>query len=97
MIVMDNIKDIVSQVIKKASTKKDGAANDLEEIWQSLLDKKEMEHTKILGMKDDRLWVEVDSPAWLYQMNLRRIKILRGLSREIPQIKSLYFKVGKVK
>ena len=94
---MDNIKDIVYQVIKNAETRKEYASGDLEKTWEQLLEKKELEHTKILGVKEDRLWVEVDSPAWLYQMNLRRGRILKGLSKEIPQIKSLYFRVGKVR
>ena len=59
--------------------------------------KKELKHTKIIGIKEDGLLVCVDSPAWLYQMRIRQTKILEQLKAEIPYIKYIRFKMGKIK
>jgi predicted nucleic acid-binding Zn ribbon protein len=93
---MDNIKDIVNDVIGKISKEKPGAGDKLQRIWHNLLGKKELQHTNLVGVKDGQLSVYVDSSAWLYQMNIRKHKILERLQEEIPDIKGIRFKLGKV-
>ena len=94
---MDNIKNIVSTVIGNMAEHKPDIHNKIERIWANLLNEKELKHTKIIGVKENGLLVCVDSPAWLYQMRIRQTKILKQLKKEIPLIKYIRFKMGKIK
>jgi len=49
----------------------------------------------IVGLKDNQLIVNVDSSAWVYHFNLKKNKILQNIQKEFPEIKRIYFKVGK--
>ena len=94
---MEQIKDIVSQVITHISSGRPEIHNKIQRIWQNLFDKKTTQHTAIVGLQKGKLIVNVDSPAWLFQMNLQRRKVLERLKEEIPELAYIHFKIGKVK
>ena len=95
---MDNIKDILGRVIAGMSVRtSQNEEHKLEEQWQIALEKDEPKHVRLVGLRNGLLLVNVDSPAWLYQMNLRRVKILERLKSEMPNIQNISFKIGKVK
>ena len=93
---MDDIKNIVNAVIGNMAEKNPDVHNKLERIWTNVLNAKELKHTKIIGVKEDGLLAYVDSPAWLYQMRIRQTKILKQLKEELPHIKYIRFKIGKI-
>jgi hypothetical protein len=93
---MDDIKNILNTVIGNIADRNPDVHNKLDRIWSNLLNEKELKHTHIIGIKEDGLLVHVDSPAWLYQMRVRQTKILKQLKEEIPQIKYIRFKIGKI-
>ena len=94
---MDDIKDIINKVIGDIAEKKPDIHNKVDRIWQNLLNKKELKHTKLVGINEGTLSVHVDSPAWLYQMRIRQTKIIKQLKEDAPDIKYIRFKIGKVK
>ncbi len=94
---MDDIKDVVTKVIGNIAEKNPCSYDKVERIWQNLLTKQELKHTKLFGVKEKTLFVCVDSPAWLYQMRMRKIKILKRLKEELLDIKQIYFKIGTIK
>jgi len=94
---MDNIKGIVNKVIGDIADKSPNTDEKLHRIWQNLMSKQELKHTKIDGTKDGVLFVCVDSPAWLFQMRIKQSKILRQLKEEVQGIDQIRLKVGKVK
>ena len=71
--------------------------NKIQRLWQNILDKKIIQHTKIIGLQKGKLVVYVDSPAWLFQMNLQRRKVLEKMQEGIPELSHIHFKIGKVK
>ena len=94
---VDNIKNILNTVIGNIANRNPDIHNKIERIWENLLNEKELRHTKILGIKEEGLLVCVDSPAWLYQMRIRQTKILKQLKEEVPNIKYIRFRMGKIK
>ena len=94
---MEPIKEIIPQVIENISQKKPETQLKIQRIWQNTAGDKLGPHTSIAGLKDDTLYVHVDSPAYLFQMNLKKKKILEQLREEIPELKNINFKIGKVK
>lgn len=94
---MDNIKDIINKVIGDIAEQNPSSYDKVDRIWQNLLSKQELEHTKLSGIKEGTLAVCVDSPAWLYQMRIRQTRILKQLKEEISDIKHIRFKIGTIK
>lgn len=93
---MDEIKDIVSNVIRDLEQKRSRHQKDIHHIWPSCVKPKEAEHTKVEGIKDGVLYVKADCSAWMFQCRLRYKTILQNVQKEFPDINRLYFKVGKI-
>ena len=94
---MDNIKNIVHQVIDRMSIRQPDQHNRIERIWRNVLEKGEEVHLRIDKFSDGNLVVYVDSPAWMHQMNQKKYNLLERMKQEIPEIKRISFKIGKVK
>ncbi len=92
---MDSIGDIVSTVIGNIADKKAAAVVNIEEVWNIVLDVKELEHTQLVGINNGVLFVYVDSSVWLYHFNVRKNNILQKVSKRIPEIQDVRFKIGK--
>ncbi len=94
---MDQIKDIIPQVISAMAAGRPEVQNKIQKIWSAVFDAKTLRHTAIVGLQKGKLVVQVDSPAWLFQMNLKKREALARLKAEIPELSHIYFKIGKVK
>jgi len=94
---VDNIKDIINQVIGKISSNKFESDEKIERVWRNILEEVELSHTKLDGIKDGKLSVCVDSSAWLYQMKMKKNRILERLKDEVPDVKNIGFRIGKIK
>ena len=93
---MESIKDIIPQVIEQLTIRKPDDQNKIQRIWQNIIDAKMAQHSMLSDFSDGILTVAVDSSVRLYQMNLNKKKILEQLQDEIPDIKNIKFKIGKV-
>ena len=93
---MDNIKNIVSGVIGKMAAHEIKESEKIERIWENILEKCELKHTRLEGVKDNILFILIDSPAWLYQMRIKKRKLLIRIQQEIEEIKDIKFKIGKI-
>ena len=93
---MDNIKDIVSGVLKNIAGRKPADHEKLERIWKNILDPHERGHTRIVSFKDGQVWAAADAPAWVYALNMKKGKLLEQLRQQLPEVKSLHFKIGKI-
>jgi hypothetical protein len=94
---MDEIKNIIHGIIGKLSTHQPSRDQALLEIWERCLDRNELDHSKVAGIKNDSLTVHVDSSVWLYQIKLKQKQILQRLQKEFPEIQRIYFKIGSLK
>jgi hypothetical protein len=94
---MDNIKSIIGNVIKDLSNRQSKESDKLERVLKSILTKEEIEHIKILGEKDGKVNINIDSPAWNYQFRTKKRYILERIKDEMPRVKELQFRVGKIK
>ena len=93
---MDNIGDIVKNIIGRMAQRQPDAQHQLEQAWTEILDDKKRAHTRLIGIRDGKVSVLVDSPAWLYQMNINKETILKKLRERIPKAVQIQFKVGKL-
>jgi len=93
---MDNIGDIVKNIIGRMAQRQPDQQHQLEQAWTEILDDKKRTHTRLIGIRDGKVSVLVDSPAWLYQMNINKETILRKLHEKLPEVTQVQFKVGKL-
>jgi len=93
---MDNIKDVVNRVIGGLVCQAPEGYQHVHDAWAQIVDPQTARHTRVAGVKHDQLTVYVDSPAWLYQMNLQKEKLLQQLKKDLPKLKRILFKIGKV-
>ncbi len=93
----ENIKDVVLKVFEQLSAGQPQAQPDWQRLLENIFDEKERRHVKLSGRKEQVLFFHVDSPAWLYQLNLKRPQILEKVQKEMPDIQKVYFKIGMVK
>lgn len=93
---MESIKDILPQVFEQLTERIPQTQTKIQRIWQNTIDAKMAQHSVLLDLTDGVLTAAVDSSAWLYQMNLNKKKILGQLQDDLPQIKNIQFKIGKV-
>lgn len=93
---MDEIKSLIHKVIEKISSQKPITQVKIQDDWYAAAGEPARQHTKIGGIKDGMLIIYVDSPAWLFEMSLKRVPLLRQLQKEHAEIRKLIFKIGKV-
>ena len=93
---MVNIKEIVKGVIDRIAQKKPDTQFQLEGVWVEALDDNDRKHTQLVGIKNGKVSILVDSPAWLHQMRIKKSTILKKLQSKIPDIVEIQFRVGKV-
>ncbi len=93
---MEQIKTIIHDVIEKLSTQGAGQSQDMQRAWQEAVGKKIVRHTQIEGLKDGRLLVLVDSPVALFQLNLKRSRLLKALQKIDRAISKIELRVGRV-
>lgn len=91
---MDSIRDIIPQVIENLSGKKPNSARNIHEVWKIIV-KDGAQHSSVIDIRNGILRINVDSSAWLYQLNLQKQVFLKNLKNELPEIKDISFKVGK--
>ncbi len=93
---MEQIQDIVSRVIAGLSSCKPQTQWKIQQVWKGVCDKKTLNHTAIAGLQKGELTVHVDTPMWLFHMNLHKRKLLEGIKKEMPEILGVHFKIGKI-
>lgn len=96
---MEPIKSILDSVLKNIEAKqKQHPEGDLDELWLKCVRKKTAKHTKVSFFKSGRLYINVENPGWLYELNINREELLKRLQKVSKnKIKYIKFKVGVIK
>lgn len=92
---MDNIKNIVRQVIGDIASQKDSNADGIEDIFCRVYSSQERAHSKILGERKGKIFIYVDSPIWLYRLNMKKQTFLSKTRGAGLKISEICFKIGK--
>ncbi len=92
------ISEILKTTIKKAEEQKKGLLSEEEaqDAWRTAAGASAVKHTKIKRFTKTTLIIDVDSPTWIYQLNIDREKIEKRLNRQLkrkPPIK-IRFRAG---
>jgi len=94
---MDAVRDIVKNVMQELETKKTALSrDDPSGLLKKVLTKKELGHIKFNYFRKGVLNINVDSSAWLYQLNLQKKILLEKLIKESGSVKDIRFRIGDI-
>lgn len=93
---MEQIKGIIHDVIEKLSNQNPDKNQEIQRVWQDAVGKKVAKHTQIVGLKDGKLLIRVDSPVAMFHLNLKRSQILKELQKIDQKLSVIELRVGRV-
>jgi predicted nucleic acid-binding Zn ribbon protein len=93
---MDGIKNVLQGVLSDMMKQQKGV--DFQkalDAWKKAVGPKACAHTKIVYLTKEKIRVNVDNSAWLYDLNLRKERILRELKKDLD-VEDIRFRLGEV-
>jgi Dna[CI] antecedent, DciA len=93
------IAKTLEAVFRQISSAQKSHQQVIYEILNSELDKKELRHIQPWDFKDKALTLRVDSPAWMFSLNLKKAKLLKVLQEKAGKdiISEIRLRIGPVK
>ena len=88
-----SIENIVKDVIKDLSGKGRVSAEEIGRAWEDAAGHRAAAHTKPVSIKKSILTVNVDNSGWLYELTIKKGKLLGKLGGKIrgKQLKGIRF------
>ncbi len=92
----ERLGDLVEQVIERGVVPRQVRFGRLAEVWGGLLPVELRRHCRIADVSGGLVRVLVDSPSYVYELQLCCGELLEGLQRQCPRlrIKKIKFAVG---
>ena len=93
------IKEILKAAIKDMTDEKKRpfGKEDIESVWVRAAGKEASRHSSPTRIKGNALIVNVDSPTWIYQLNIKRNEIEKKLNKiiKLDRPLSIRFRAGE--
>jgi predicted nucleic acid-binding Zn ribbon protein len=93
---MEEIKDVLETVVRDLMKKRKNL--DFQkalDAWKKIVGPRAFQHTQIVYLTKDKIRVNVDNSAWLYELNLQKQRIQKELRAEL-EIEDVRFRLGEV-
>ena len=93
------ISRTIEAVFQRLSLAKKDARQIICELLLDLLDEKEKKHAQPSSLERKILTLNVDSPGWMYSLNLKKARLLKTLQEKAGSdiIKDIRLKIGTLK
>jgi predicted nucleic acid-binding Zn ribbon protein len=90
------VADLLGAVLGDLGLEAVARAHRIGACWEDVVGAQVAAHCRPLGLRGEVLEVEVDSPVWAQQLQLRKPEIVSALSREFGEgaPRELRFRVG---
>jgi hypothetical protein len=92
--------ELITKTLEAVFKELSSAKKDLSEMacneLTALLDEKERKHIRPQGLRAGILTVHIDSPAWMYTLNLKKAWLLQQLQEKIGRdaLKDIRLRIG---
>lgn len=91
------IKDITKDVIERLSGERLSKEDKIKEVWQKAAGRRFLRHAQPTSFRKKRLVVNVDSSGWLYELTMKKERIVSRLRRMLKDdFKELQFRIGRI-
>lgn len=94
---MDEIREVVGSLIKDLD--KQRKKIDLEKVqavWEAVAGPKAAAHTKIVYLTKEKIRVNVNSSAWLYELHLKKERLEKEILKKL-KIPELELRLGDIR
>jgi predicted nucleic acid-binding Zn ribbon protein len=90
------VGDVIGQVLGDLGLDAVAKAHQIDARWEEIVGSQVAAHCRPLGLRGDVLELEVDSPVWSQQLQLRKPELLAALGRSFgaDAPRELRFQVG---
>lgn len=95
---IEGIGNIIKAVIKRLDVESHGFKEDILKAWQKVNEKKALAHTRPIVIRRKILTIEVDSSAWLYELNLKKKGLLTEMQKLLgkDKVEDIRFRMGEI-
>ncbi len=84
---MVRVGDVVQRLIDNQLSPRQEASDVIDKLWHQLLPEELVRHTRIAGISGSQLKVKVDSPAYMYELQLCCSGLLKEIQRRRPSVR----------
>jgi predicted nucleic acid-binding Zn ribbon protein len=78
--------DVISELMDNQISQRQAELRSVEKLWISVLPTEMSQHCKIAGISSGKLLVQVDSPSYMYELQLVSCELLKELRRQHPRV-----------
>jgi hypothetical protein len=82
-----SIGDAVKQLMDNHVSPRQDAVDSIIELWRRILPAEFVQHSRIADISSGRLKVQVDSPSYMYELQLCSSGLLGEIQRQCPKVR----------
>lgn len=90
---MEKIGDITKRVISNWVIEDERRNIDIEVVWNRIIDEDLRGHTYVNGLRNNILYIKVDSSCYLSILNMKKEEIIKKLKNKGFRIKKMVLKL----
>lgn len=79
--------EVVQQLMAEQISPRHEKFDAVAEVWRQMLPAELCRHCEITGISGGRLKVQVDSPSYMYELQLCSSELLEELQRQCPKVR----------
>ena len=83
---VEPLGDVVRELMDNQISPRQAQVCSVEEFWVSALPAELSRHCKIADISGGKLTVAVDSPSYMYELQLASCELLKELRRQCPRV-----------
>lgn len=93
---IEPIGNIIESIFKDLTSQKKEKERDIFNILLSQFNEQEKKHIKFLSLYKKVLTLKIDSPVWMYSINLKKPRLLKIAQDKIGRdmIEKIHLKIG---
>ena len=78
---------VAQQILDERISPQQAKFSQVDEVWRELLPAELQQHCEIFGISNGQLEVQVDSPSYVYELQLCSSELLSELQRQCPRVR----------
>jgi len=82
-----SLGQVAQQLLAERISPQQAKFSQVDEVWRDLLPAELQEHCEIVGISGGQLDVRVDSPSYVYELQLCSSDLLTELQRQCPRVR----------
>lgn len=82
-----SLGQVAQQLLAEQISPQQAKFSQVDEVWRDLLPAELQQHCEIIGISGGQLEIQVDSPSYVYELQLCRSELLTELQRQCPRVR----------